>query len=180
MCLTGDGNPGFLFKATYHTKMHTAEMIGTQCLTWMNFLPRESETDKLYMSDHTQDLVPFLIPGIASNSRAAVPGNSYSLLLGGTLPIVAASTDNAGLLATQLASSPLRSASSLCCDSGMAEELVLSPTLNYFQNSSTGAYVSWLSALRLFWCIANSVSKWCHMLPFPSAQEALSYTARQA
>lgn len=78
--------------------MHTAERIATQPPTWMNFLPRESGTDKLCLSGHAQVLVPFLIPCIASKSGAAVPGNSCSPLLGGTLAAVAASTDTAGLL----------------------------------------------------------------------------------
>lgn len=117
-------------KAMYHSKMHTAEKTATQSLTWMNFLPRESGTDKLCLSGHAQVLVPFFLPRIASNSGAAVPGDSYSLLPGGTLAAVAASTDIAGLLCDP---APLSSAFILCCDNRMAEELVLSPTLNYFQ-----------------------------------------------
>lgn len=97
MCLTGDGNPGFHSKQCI-IKMHTTERIASQPLTWMDFLPRESGTDKLCWLGHAQGLVPFLIPCIASNNGATMPGNSYSLLPGGTLAAGVASTDIAGLL----------------------------------------------------------------------------------
>lgn len=36
----------------YHTKMHAAERMATQSLTGMNFLPRESGTNKHCLQGH--------------------------------------------------------------------------------------------------------------------------------
>lgn len=143
MCLLGDRNIGF----------HSKPCITPQCTlqkglqpSLLNELHREFGTDKLWLLGHAQTFVPFLIPRIASSSGAALPGNPHFPLPGETLAAVAAVaalTSIAGVLCdpAQLQSPPL--AFILCCDNGTAEELVLSATLSYFQNSSIGACVLW-------------------------------------
>lgn len=65
------------------------------------------------------------------------------------------------------------SASILCCDNGMAEELVLSPTLSYFQNSSIGECVFWSQHYNGFGALLIEVENGLASFPYLQFKKSL-------
>lgn len=96
-----------------------------------------------------------------------MPGNPCFPLAGGTLAAAAALINIARVLCDPAHPQSPPSAFILCCDNGMAEELVPSPTLSYFQNSSIGACVFWSQHYNGFGAllieIKNSVTCFPHL-----------------
>lgn len=128
-----------------HTTVHTGERAATQSLEWTFFTESLGQTNFDCWAMY-RFFVPFLIPCVASSTGAAMPGNPHFPLPGGALavaPAAAVLTNIARVLCDPAHPQPPSSAFILCCVNGMSEELVLSPTLSYFQNSSIGVCDFW-------------------------------------
>jgi len=145
MGLAGDGKPGFHSKQCIIPKCTLRRGLQPILVSEMIVLPRMSMKDNLCMA---QVLVAFLKICLESNRAAAVPVNSYSLLLGGRQTTVAASADIAGLLCHPAHIQSLSFSLQLGMWQWMPGELVHSLTLKYFQKSSVRACGFWLLALQ--------------------------------